>query len=72
MALTDEQWNAIRPFAWERSAILVSREGMLESFWKRFCRLLDLPADFGHWNSVFKQCRRWVKCAALAGAFSAL
>jgi transposase len=32
----------------------------------------DLPADFGHSNSVFKRFRRWVKRGAFAGIFSAL
>jgi len=31
-----------------------------------------LPAEFGHWNSVFKRFRRWVKSDVFYNMFRAL
>ena len=32
----------------------------------------DLPDEFGHWNSVFKRFRRWVRTGVFARVFASL
>src|SRR5271154_1073650 len=79
MALTDAQWEAIAPHCLGKvsdpgqtggdsrvfleAVLWIARTG---SPWR------DLPGDFGHWNSVFKRFRRWVKRGAFTRIFSAL
>ena len=79
MVLTDAQWKAIAPHCLGKvsdpgqtggdsrvfleAVLWIARTG---SPWR------DLPGDFGHWNSVFKRFRRWVKRGAFTRIFSAL
>jgi transposase len=77
--LTDVQWKAIEPYCLGKVGdpgqtgkdARLFLEGVLwivrtGSPWR------DLPVDFGHWNSVFKRFRRWVKRGAFERIFKAL
>jgi transposase len=79
LVLTDVQWKAMAPHCLGKfgdpgqtggdarlfleAVLWIARTG---SPWR------DLPADFGHWNSVFKRFRRWVKRGAFERIFTAL
>jgi transposase len=77
--ITDAQWEFIAPLCLGKAgdpgrtggdarlfleAVLwIARTG---SPWR------DLPASFGHWNSVFKRFRRWVKAGVFDRIFNIL
>jgi transposase len=77
--LTDAQWEKIEPYClgkktdpgrtggdgrlFVEAVLWVARTG---SPWR------DLPAGFGHWNTVFKRFRHWVKADVFKRIFDAV
>lgn len=79
MVLTDAQWKSIAPHCLGKVSDPGQTGGDARIFLEAVLWIVrtgspwrDLPADFGHWNSVFKRFRRWVERGTFAGIFSAL
>jgi transposase len=79
LSLTNAQWEKIKPHClgkksdpgrtggdgrlFVEAVLWIARTG---SPWR------DLPAQFGHWNTVFKRFRHWVKADAFKRIFDAV
>ena len=78
-SLTDAQWEKMQPFCLGKASdpgrtggdarlfveavLWIARTG---SPWR------DLPPSFGHWNTVFKRFRGWVKAGVFKRMFEAV
>jgi len=79
LVLTDVQWKAMAPHCLGKVGDPGQTGGNARLFLEAVLWIArtgapwrDLPADFGHWNSVFKRFRRWVKRGAFERIFTAL
>lgn len=76
--LTDAQWEKMAPHCKGRpqdpgrtgdnrrfveAVLWIARTG---------CPWRDLPAEFGHWNSVYDRFRRWAKAGVFEAMFQAV
>ena len=76
--MTDEQWAYFEPFLMRRTGRPGNHRRTLDAiFWlmRTGACWRDMPEEFGKWNSVFRQFRRWadsgiwdVILGALAGS----
>ncbi len=74
--LTDDQWRRVAPFCLGKKGDPGRTGGDARLFLEAVlyiartgCPWRDLPEAFGHWNSVFKRFRRWVKNGAFDRIF---
>lgn len=79
MVLRDEQWERIAPLllgkAGDPGRSAVDNRLFVEAvLWivRAVAPWRDLPASFGHWNSVFQRFRRWAKGGVFEQVFTAL
>ncbi len=77
--LSDAQWGIIKPFCLGKSTDPGRTGGDPRVFVEAVLWIVrtgaqwrELPEEFGHWNSVFKRFRRWVKADAFYSMFKAL
>jgi len=76
--LTDAQWEKMAPYCKGRPGD-PGRTGDNRRFveavlWiaRTGCQWRDLPAEFGHWNSVYDRFRTWAKAGVFEEMFQAV
>jgi transposase len=76
--LTDAQWEKMQPFCLGKPSDPGRTGGDCRLFMEAVLWIArtsspwrDLPSLFGHWNSVFKRFRDWVKAGVFARMFEA-
>ena len=78
-SLTDTQWVRIQPLCLGKKSDPGRTGGDTRLFLEAILWIArtgspwrDLPKHFGHWNTVFKRFRHWVKADVFKGIFDAL
>ena len=78
-SLTDTQWDRIQPLCLGKKSDPGRTGGDTRLFLEAILWIArtgspwrDLPKHFGHWNTVFKRFRHWVKADVFKRIFDAL